>query len=68
MRDIGCDEERTFELLLRVEVDLLRLCDLLQDVLDDQPVVVAHFAVKGHVRYEGECLRNSVAHLGVNSI
>lgn len=34
----------TFELLLRVQVDLLRLRDLLQNVLDDDTVVHADVA------------------------
>ena len=37
-------KRRTLEPLLRVEVDLLGLCDLLQDLLDNYPVVVADFA------------------------
>lgn len=35
VREVERRGERTLKLLLRVEVNLLRLCDLLQDVLDD---------------------------------
>ena len=35
----------TLELLLRVEIDLLRLCDLLEDLLDHNSVVLADVSV-----------------------
>ena len=38
---------RTLELLLRAEVHLLCLRDLLQDLLDDDAVIVSHFASCG---------------------
>lgn len=38
---------RTFELLLRVQIDLLRLSDLLDDLLDDNSIVLADVAVSG---------------------
>jgi hypothetical protein len=33
---------RTFELLFGIEVDLLRLSDLFEDILDDDPVIDPH--------------------------
>ena len=61
---------RTFEPLLRVEVDLLRLRDLFQDLLDDHSVVVAHFAVVRSHCYDGGILQCATArtHLGVISM
>ena len=63
---------RTFEPLLRVEVDLLRLCDLLQDLLDDHPVIRPDLAARpqypsrsvlAHEKGEGY-----TTHLGVISM
>ena len=39
-----CIDIHTLEALLRVQVDLLRLCDLLQDVLDDRSVPITDIA------------------------
>ena len=63
---------RTFEPLPRAQVDLLRLCDLLQDLLDDHPVVRPDLAARpqypsrsvlAHEKGEGY-----TTHLGVISM
>ena len=61
---------RTFEPLLRVQVHLLRLRNLLEDVLDDHPVVVSYLTTQRHAKPVSlfECIWCAGTHLGVISM
>jgi hypothetical protein len=59
MRVPSRDARRTFETLFGVQVDLLRLCDFLQQFLDDGSVIVAYFT-KTYLRQHFSALTGEI--------